>query len=348
MDVQNVSVDLINVGQRYRKDLGNIAELEQSIEALGLLQPIGVTSSWKLVWGGRRLQAFRNLGRAEIPAMVFDMDKLLHAELDENITHLPMKMSERTALAKAIELELKARTGERRGNPNLKKNAKTPSKPNSPQMRGIATPEKGEETAASVSKQSGFNNDDEYRRAKLVDDNCPQVIKDMIDDKAVSISDAASVAELPAEIQEKAAEKVLHGTAKTLKKAAQIAETETNADAGLREPQKDENGIPIPDNVLVYVDDIALMDEVLAIAKNLRFKLNEFDKCPTSNHGGQHGHLQSYCKPIEVHMKRQRFAFVCPKCRGIDDKECECCMGRRFFQECDRDKINVKKYLKTA
>ncbi|MEO7964275.1 MAG: ParB/RepB/Spo0J family partition protein [Gemmatimonadaceae bacterium] len=69
---------------------GELAELEASIRASGLLQPItvrGRSGGWELVAGERRLRAATRLGWTEIPALVRDFDDraMLTLALVENL-----------------------------------------------------------------------------------------------------------------------------------------------------------------------------------------------------------------------------------------------------------------------
>jgi len=62
-----MNIDQIQVGFRYRKDLGNLRTLAESIEEVGLLHPVVVTPEGRLVAGQRRLEACRMLGWTEVP-----------------------------------------------------------------------------------------------------------------------------------------------------------------------------------------------------------------------------------------------------------------------------------------
>ena len=60
----------IDIGERYRHDMGDLAALAASIEAVGLLHPIVVMgrdggNRWLLVAGERRLRACRDILRWE-------------------------------------------------------------------------------------------------------------------------------------------------------------------------------------------------------------------------------------------------------------------------------------------
>lgn len=106
-------LDEIEVVDRHRWDLGDIDALARSIEAVGLLHPVVVTPTGRLVAGGRRIAAYHRLGRESIPVTVAaSLDSaaaLLEAERDENTCRLDMKPTEKVALGRALEA-LKPRT----------------------------------------------------------------------------------------------------------------------------------------------------------------------------------------------------------------------------------------------
>jgi ParB/RepB/Spo0J family partition protein len=74
----------IAVGERHRKDLGDIDGLAASIAELGLLQPVVIRPDGALIAGKRRLEAFKLLGRADIPVTVIDIDAVVKGEFAEN------------------------------------------------------------------------------------------------------------------------------------------------------------------------------------------------------------------------------------------------------------------------
>lgn len=105
-----VGVEEVIVADRYRKDLGDVSDLVDSIVQVGLLNPITVREwhgGYRLVAGERRLTAFKKLGLAEIPARVArdiaDARDALVAERDENTARKEMLPSEKAALGMAIE-----------------------------------------------------------------------------------------------------------------------------------------------------------------------------------------------------------------------------------------------------
>lgn len=69
-----VLLELVDVDDNVRDDVGDLEELKASIHELGILQPIKVTAQpdgrFRVVWGQRRVLACRELGRIRIPAIV--------------------------------------------------------------------------------------------------------------------------------------------------------------------------------------------------------------------------------------------------------------------------------------
>lgn len=116
-----VRVSEIVVGKRSRQGYGLLDSLERSIGQLGVLQPIGITPDKELIFGGRRLQACKNIGKETIPVRVFDIEAddaatALKMERDENDQRIDLSPSEKVALGERIEEALAGRVG----NPNLK------------------------------------------------------------------------------------------------------------------------------------------------------------------------------------------------------------------------------------
>lgn len=96
------SIDSIVIGNRHRREQGDIDALMRSIKEVGLLQPITITPDGVLVCGARRLEAMRRLGwrtlRVWVRSGISDRLSGLLAEQDENTMRKPLSMSEAVAL----------------------------------------------------------------------------------------------------------------------------------------------------------------------------------------------------------------------------------------------------------
>jgi hypothetical protein len=65
-----LSIDRIRVGERHRKDMGDIDGLAASIADIGLLNPITVDDRDRLLAGARRLAACKLLGLETIEVKI--------------------------------------------------------------------------------------------------------------------------------------------------------------------------------------------------------------------------------------------------------------------------------------
>lgn len=101
------AIDAIKVGERIRKDPGDLAALADSIGRLGLLHPIVIAPTDDLLAGWRRLEAAKLLGWTEVPVSVAndvaDLRDALAVEQDENTERKSFTTSEADAMRRAIE-----------------------------------------------------------------------------------------------------------------------------------------------------------------------------------------------------------------------------------------------------
>lgn len=101
-------IDSIIVGSRHRRDPGDIETLMESIEELGLLQPITVTPDGVLVCGWRRLVAMQRLGwrtcNVWVRSGISDLLNRLLAQQDDNVLHKPYSQLEAAALYRELKV----------------------------------------------------------------------------------------------------------------------------------------------------------------------------------------------------------------------------------------------------
>lgn len=152
-----VPVDQIQTGERDRTDLGDVAELAASIEAVGLLHPVVVTEDYRLVAGDRRLAAVAQLGWSEVPVTIVDLDSaadVLRAELDENTCRKPLTPYEasraRERRAQVLGEDAKRRQADHGGT--------APGRPNtSPNLGEVSAGRKAKETAKVAALGTGYS-----------------------------------------------------------------------------------------------------------------------------------------------------------------------------------------------
>lgn len=114
-----MDIDQIQIGFRYRKDLGDLHSLADSIGEVGLLHPIVVTPEGRLIAGHRRLEACRILGWDEVPVTVIDLYQAARGEAHENFVRKDLLPSEIVALKRAIEPLERRDARERQGHSAL-------------------------------------------------------------------------------------------------------------------------------------------------------------------------------------------------------------------------------------
>ena len=124
MEVQDVKIEDIKVGQRFRGEFGDIDDLAKNIKTKGLLQPITVDRELNLVAGERRLRACRKAKLETIPAVIRDVADEADAreiELFENLHRKELVWTERVALESRIH-DLKKAEAKANGKPWSQKN----------------------------------------------------------------------------------------------------------------------------------------------------------------------------------------------------------------------------------
>jgi SAM-dependent methyltransferase len=101
----------IQVGRRFRKALGDLRALAESIEEVGLLHPVVVTPQGRLIAGRRRLESVKLLGWRTVPVHVVDLENIIEGELAENVHRKDFLPSELWAIAKKVKERVKRPVG---------------------------------------------------------------------------------------------------------------------------------------------------------------------------------------------------------------------------------------------
>lgn len=96
-------LDQIVIGERVRKDMGDLKGLAESIKRHGLLHPVVVKADKTLVAGHRRVEAVKLLGWDTVPVTPIDVEDLLSAERDENAERKDFTPTEAVAIGALIE-----------------------------------------------------------------------------------------------------------------------------------------------------------------------------------------------------------------------------------------------------
>jgi N6-adenosine-specific RNA methylase IME4 len=197
------------IGERHRKDLGDLEQLAASIRAQGLLQPIGVTQDKVLVFGERRLRACAGiLGWTEIDARIVNVTSIAAGEHDEDEVRKAFTVSERVAILETISAEVERHQGARTD-------------------LGQKIGRSGR-VADEAARLAGFGNRETARQAKTVVEHGAPELVEAVDNGEIAVSAAAAIASLPADEQ---AAIVANADPRVVLKAAKAALAVARAEA---------------------------------------------------------------------------------------------------------------------
>lgn len=122
---RKIPIESIIITDRTRKDFGDIESLAESISAVGLLQPIVINENNELIDGQRRIKAYIQLGRREIPCCRVNLKEIILGEFHANSNRKELTTSERVVISKALEeffRKYSRSVGSPRSNQELDKN----------------------------------------------------------------------------------------------------------------------------------------------------------------------------------------------------------------------------------
>ena len=225
-----IAIDSIVIGERARKEVGCLDPLERSLESVGQLQAIGITTDNVLVFGERRLRAAKRIGWTEIEARIVDCDSLM-AERDENQIRKDFTPTEAVAIAMAIQGRMAQRHGGDR---------KTDQGGN---ISTLNEPGKSRDIAA---RAAGLGSGKTLEAAqRVIERGTPELIEAM-DKREISIHGADKLARQPAAKQREA----------VAGKRAKSAGKPTAADSRPEQPQRKQrerpDAAPAPDKAPVH------------------------------------------------------------------------------------------------
>lgn len=160
-----IHLDQIVIGERARRDYGDMTDLMESIREHGILSPVTLLPGNRLLCGGRRVEAARALGMESVPFHVArtrdDALTRIKAERDENTCRKDMTPEELVNIGLEIERLERPKAQARQG---LRHDLHPTSGPAGPDVD--KKPE-ANRTAAVVGDALGVSKNT-YKRAKHV------------------------------------------------------------------------------------------------------------------------------------------------------------------------------------
>lgn len=186
--IQSVHVSLSRIihAPYIQKSSDKIKTLIENIQYHGLQNPICIDTENHLIFGKKRVQAYKILGKKTILSWRLSLSDLLAHQYSAIQLHQIFKLSERIAIGLAIEKHLCKRQRQKNSYIDQKIFFKTPGR-----------------TDELIARLLSFGNRQSYLQAKKVYlQGIPALIK-VVDARHISVSTAAALACLPEKQQKK-------------------------------------------------------------------------------------------------------------------------------------------------
>lgn len=210
-----VKISDIKIGNRHRKDMGDLKSLAESIEEVGLLHPIGITPDNELIFGERRLRAYRDtMKRETIPVRIVKLNSVLLGQIAETIVRKDFTITERLAIVDALHSF--GHGGDRRSNQPCHSEHETL-------------------TLDEACKRVGFSKDSYYRAKDVEEKGVPDLVQAM-DSQKLSVIAAKQLAQAAPEEQKECMKCLINGdklTARAIKKQLKRIESRKKRDQAL-------------------------------------------------------------------------------------------------------------------
>lgn len=239
-----IDIEKVSVGDRIRKDMGDLKELSDDIAKNGLINPPVVTPDFELIAGERRLEAMKKLGYKQVEVRIMkveDAEHKLNLEINENENRKDFNKSERIKYARQLERIERVKAKERQGNRT---------------DLDVTQNFVGSETDDIVARKLEIGSGEQYRKEKYIADNAdPETLEQWNKEEISTHKAYTKVKELEKQLEE--------STAANKKLADKVIELEQ------REPEIIEKEV-VPED---YEDLKEQQKDLLDIQRNLEEEL---------------------------------------------------------------------------
>ncbi|WP_308652434.1 ParB N-terminal domain-containing protein [uncultured Anaerococcus sp.] len=239
-----IDIEKVRVGDRIRKDMGDLKELSDDIAKNGLINPPVVTPDFELIAGERRLEAMKKLGYKQVEVRIMkveDAEHKLNLEINENENRKDFNKSERIEYARQLERIERVKASQRE-----KAGVAIDPRENFPQGR----------TRDLVAEKLGIGSGKQYEKEKYIADNAdPETLEQWNNEEISTHKAYTKVKELEKQLEE--------STAANKRLADKVIELEQ------REPEIIEKEV-VPED---YEDLKEQQKDLLDIQRNLEEEL---------------------------------------------------------------------------
>jgi len=195
----------------------DVSELEKSIQTVGLIAPIVISTDNVILAGARRFQALTNLGFTETPVMVIDkgdLEKELIA-IDENLVRKDLsKIEVEGHLRRAKEIYQSL-------NPEVEEIQEENSDPSMPKVEVLPA----QKFLEAVSEKTGLS-PKQIHEAINRDEKASKIVKEARKNGELSLSQTNEIVKLNQSEQEEAIDHIKELPVKEIKKFIKIAKVE--------------------------------------------------------------------------------------------------------------------------
>ena len=251
-----IDIEKVSVGDRIRKDMGDLKELSDDIAKNGLINPPVVTPDFELIAGERRLEAMKKLGYKQIEVRIMkveDAEHKLNLEINENENRKDFNKSERIEYARQLERIERVKASQR-------EKAGVAIDPSQNSDRG--------RTDDIVAEKLGIGSRDTYRKEKYIADNAdPETLEQWNKEEISTHKAYTKVKELEKELEE--------STAANKRLADKLVELEQ------REPEVIEKKV-VPDDYELTKVQLENANKKLARLMDINQSLKEKEKLAMS------------------------------------------------------------------
>ena len=189
-----IDIEKVSVGDRIRKDMGDLKELSDDIAKNGLINPPVVTPDFELIAGERRLEAMKKLGYKQVEVRIMnveDAEHKLNLEINENENRKDFNKSERIEYARQLERIERVKAKERQGNRT---------------DLDVTQNFVGSETDDIVARKLEIGSGEQYRKEKYIADNAdPETLEQWNKEEISTHKAYTRVKELEKELEERTA-----------------------------------------------------------------------------------------------------------------------------------------------
>lgn len=244
-----IDIEKVKIGDRIRKDMGDLEELSDDIAKNGLINPPVVTPDFELIAGERRLEAMKKLGYKQVEVRIMkveDAEHKLNLEINENENRKDFNKSERIEYARQLERIERVKAKER-------------------MAQGVENFPQREEgkTRDFVAEKMGIGSGKQYEKEKYIADNAdPETLEQWNKEEISTHKAYTKVKELEKQLEE--------STAANKRLADKVIELEQ------REPEIIEKEV-VPED---YEDLKNELKELMDYQKELENKLYEEQQKP--------------------------------------------------------------------